>query len=62
MFVGDPAAPRARVRLADVLRQGGRRPLNLRRDAGQLVRIVVDDPDGVWAGGVPAVEIVLGWK
>lgn len=62
VFIGDPAAPRARVRLADVLRQGGRRPLNLRREAGQVVRIVIDDPDGVWAGGVPAVEISLGWK
>lgn len=60
VFVGDSTAPRARVRLADVLR-AGRRPLNLRRDPGQDVRLVVEDPAGWWKGGVPALQIVLGW-
>jgi Ca-activated chloride channel family protein len=60
VFVGDPTTPRARVRLADVLR-AGRRPLNLRRDAGQVVRLVVEDPAGVWRAGVPALRITLGW-
>jgi Ca-activated chloride channel family protein len=62
LFVGDPSAPRARVRLADVLRQGGRRPLNVRRDPGQAVRLVLEDPSGGWPAGVPALEIVLGWE
>jgi Ca-activated chloride channel family protein len=62
VFVGDLTSPRARVRLADVLRQGGRRPLNVRKAAGQVVRIVVEDPDGRWTGGIPAMEVVLGWK
>ena len=62
LFVGDLAAPRARVRLADVLRQGGRRPLNLSRAAHEAVRLTLEDPAGAWAGGVPALEIVLGWK
>ncbi len=61
LFVGDLAAPRARVKLADVLRQGGRRPLNLRRAAGQPVRLTLEDPSGAWRSGVPVVEIVLGW-
>jgi Ca-activated chloride channel family protein len=62
LFVGDLAAPRARVKLADVLRQGGRRPLNLRRDSGEPVRLTLEDPSGAWKAGVPALEIVLGWK
>jgi Ca-activated chloride channel family protein len=62
LFVGDLAAPRARVKLADEFRQGGRRPLNLRRDAGQPVRLTLADPSGAWASGMPAMEIVLGWK
>ena len=61
LFVGDLASPRARVKLADVLRAGGRRPLNLRRDANQPVRLTLEDPSGAWKGGVPALEIVLGW-
>jgi Ca-activated chloride channel family protein len=60
LFVGDLAAPRARVKLADVLRQGGRRPLNIRHDANQPVRLVLEDPAGAWKSGVPAIEIVLG--
>ena len=62
LFVGDLAAPRARVKLADVLRQGGRRPLNIRLAAGQPVRLTLADPSAAWKGGVPAMEIVLGWK
>ena len=61
LFVGDLAAPRARVKLADILRQGGRRPLNLRRAAGQPVRLTLADPSGAWKGGVPAMEIVLSF-
>jgi Ca-activated chloride channel family protein len=62
VFVGDLTAPRARVRVADLLRPGGRRPLNLRWDAGQVVRLTLADPDGAWRVGVPAAEITLGWE
>jgi Ca-activated chloride channel family protein len=60
LFVGDLTTPRARVRLADVLRQGERRPLNLRLAAGEPVRLTLEDPAGAWKAGVPALEIVLG--
>jgi Ca-activated chloride channel family protein len=60
LFVGDLAAPRARVKLIDVLRQGGRRPLNVRVAAGQPVRLTLADPSAAWKVGVPAMEIVLG--
>ncbi len=61
LFVGDLAAPRARVKLVDVLRQSGRRPLNVRCGASEPVRLVLADPSGAWAKGAPVMEIVLGW-
>lgn len=60
LFVGDLSAPRARVRLGDLIRQGGERPLNLSRRAGQEVRIVLADPAGAWAGSAPTLELALG--
>jgi Ca-activated chloride channel family protein len=60
LYVDDLSAPRARARLADILRQGGERPLNLRRPRGMAVRIVLVCPDGVWPAGA-AVEVALGW-
>lgn len=62
LYVGDAATPRAKVKLADVLRLGGTRPLNLRRNRGDIVRLVLDDPNGAWAKGVPVLEIVLSWN
>ncbi len=62
LFVGDLAAPRARVKLADILRLGGRRPLNLRREANEAVRLALADPSGAWKLGTPALEIVLGYS
>jgi Ca-activated chloride channel homolog len=59
IFVDDLAQPRARVRLADLLRQGGERPLNLLRLPGQRVRIVLADPAGVWKDGGPPMEVAL---
>jgi Ca-activated chloride channel homolog len=60
IFVGDLAAPRARVRVADLLRQGGERPLNLAWEAGQPLRVVLHDPRGAWTQGAPALELALG--
>lgn len=51
IFVDDMALPRAQVRLADLIRAGGARPLNLRRAAGQAVRVVLSDPSGTWGSG-----------
>ena len=60
IFVGDLAAPRARVRVADLLRQGGERPLNLTWGAGQPLRIVLSDPQGTWSGAAPELDLTLG--
>ncbi len=57
IFVGDMALPCAQVRLADLLRSGGSRPLNLLRRAGQAVRVVLTDPNGAWAANLP--ELVM---
>jgi Ca-activated chloride channel family protein len=61
IFVDDLSAPRARVRLVDVARQGGVRPLNLARQSGQTLRIVLADPAGVWSKSAPRIEVALNW-
>ena len=43
LFVGDPVAPRARMRLADLAR-AGRRPLNLLYRMGEPLRVVLAGP------------------
>lgn len=59
LYVGDLSEPRARVRLADLLRQ--ERPLNLLRKGEEVVRLVLVDASGVWAGGAPAIEVALAY-
>jgi len=59
LYVDDLAAPRARIRLTDLLRQGGTRPLNVRYQTGQTVRLVLLDPRSAWASGAPVIEVML---
>ncbi|MGH9935544.1 MAG: VIT domain-containing protein [Blastocatellia bacterium] len=61
LFVDDLATPRARARLADLARQGGARPLNLSRRPGQVLRLALIDPAGVWSAGAPHIEVALEW-
>ena len=60
LFVDDLAQPRARVRLSDLLRQGGARPLNVQRVSGQAVRIALVDDSGN-PPALPTMEIALRW-
>ncbi len=62
VFVDDMAAPRAVVRLADLLRMGCKRPLNLTLSAGVRVKVVLSDPAGVWAKGAPEMAISFNIK
>jgi Ca-activated chloride channel family protein len=57
VYVQDLAMPRARIRLADLMRLGGKRPLNLAVQAGAVVRIVLVDPNGVWAAAAPSLTV-----
>jgi Ca-activated chloride channel family protein len=59
LFVGDLASPRAEVRLVDIVRRRGKRPLNLSRREGDIVRIVLLDPSGAWSRNVPKMELAL---
>jgi len=61
IYVGDLSSPRARVRIADLVRRRGERPLNISRQRGEVVRIVLVDPAGAWAGGAPQISVALGW-
>ena len=60
LFVDDMTTPRARVRLADLARQGGERPLNVARGPQVAVRLVLVDDQGVWAQGAPSLTVELG--
>jgi len=60
LYADDPTTPRARVRLADLVRQGGERPLNIQRQAGQLLRLVLQDTSGTWANSAPRLEVRIG--
>jgi hypothetical protein len=61
LFVDDLTSPRAKVRVIDLLRQNGLRPLNLVRRAEERIRIVLVDPDGAWADSAPKIKVSLQW-
>jgi len=61
VYVGDLATPRARVKLADLVRQGGARPLNLSRNPDEVLQLVLVDPSGAWSQDAPHIEVVLEW-
>ncbi len=61
IYVRDLSAPAARVRLLDLLRQGGARPLNLSRRSGEAVQVVLADPQGEWTAGAPAMSVSWYW-
>jgi Ca-activated chloride channel family protein len=57
IYVEDMAMPRARIRLADLVRLGGKRPLNLRVKAGGVVRVVLVDAQGAWSEAAPRINV-----
>jgi len=52
--------PRARVRVIDILRSGGTRPLNIHWQPGQSVRLELIDPAGAWRDAAPSMRVTLG--
>jgi Ca-activated chloride channel homolog len=61
IYLDDPATPRARIPLRDLLSQG-ERPLNLRRQPGQRLTIVLRDPHGQLAQGSILLTLQLRWR
>lgn len=61
VFVGDLASPRARMALGDLLRRRGQRPLNISKAKGDIVRVVLVDPQGAWKESAPSIEVALTW-
>jgi Ca-activated chloride channel family protein len=61
IYVDDLVSPRARVRLADLTRQRGERPLNVSKLPGQLVRLVLIGRAGAWKGST-RLEVALAWQ
>jgi Ca-activated chloride channel family protein len=59
IFVDDLAVPRAKVSLADLVRQRGVRTLNI-SIGGAAVKLVLSDPAGAWAKSAPGLEVSLG--
>jgi hypothetical protein len=61
IFVGDLASPRATVRLVDMVRRRGQRPLNVAKTKADIVRMILVDPNGAWRESTPMVEVALAW-
>ena len=59
-YVDDLSVPRARVRVIDILRSGGTRPLNIHWQPGQSVRLELIDPAGAWRDAAPSMRVTLG--
>lgn len=40
----------------------GKRPLNLMKEPGQVLRIVLVDPIGAWVQSAPQIEVAVAWQ
>jgi Ca-activated chloride channel family protein len=59
IFVGDLASPRAKVRMVEMVRRRGQRPLNVAKAKADTVRVVLIDPKGAWRESAPRIEVAL---
>jgi len=59
LYIEDPAVPRVKALIKDLLRHDGSRPLNIQRTNGELLKIVLVDPDGEWSTKAPALKLVV---
>jgi Ca-activated chloride channel family protein len=60
LYVGDPLVPRVKVSVKDLLQHPGGRPLNICRMNGELLKIVLIDPDGGWETDCPEIKVMIG--
>jgi Ca-activated chloride channel homolog len=61
IYVDDLATPRARVRLIDLIRQRGERPLNILKRADQLLRLVLIGRPDAWKADA-RLEVSFAWQ
>jgi len=59
LYIGDLIVPRVKVSIKDLLQHQGVRPLNIRRMNGELLKIVLIDPDGEWEKNCPEIEVMI---
>ncbi|MCX6690755.1 MAG: hypothetical protein NTW33_01565 [Methanoregula sp.] len=59
LYIEDSVVPRVKVFLKDLLQHKGHRPLNIQRTNGELLKIVLIDPDGKWDKNAPAIGVVV---
>lgn len=59
LYVDDPVVPRVKVLLKDLIQHLGNRPLNIQRTSGELLKIVLIDPDGEWDKNCPVIEVIV---
>ncbi|MEM3341259.1 MAG: VIT domain-containing protein [Thermoplasmata archaeon] len=60
LFVEDMSSPRATVKIQDILKLGGERPVNLRCPAGKQIKIVIFDTKKTIAG--LTIELSIKWS
>lgn len=59
LYVDDPVVPRVKVFLKDLIQHQGKRPLNIQRTSGELLKIVLIDPEGEWDKNCPVIEVIV---
>ena len=59
IYIEDPGVHRVKVFIKDLLRHGGSRPLNIQRTHGELLKIILVDPDGEWSTKAIAMKLVV---
>lgn len=59
LYCADEAVPASRIRIAELIRQGGQRPLNISWNKTQVLRLVIQDPSGIL--NYLECEIRLAW-
>jgi hypothetical protein len=60
IFIDDMTMPRAKMKLVDLIRGGGNRPLNLIKNMRNDLRVVLTGPREAWVENLSAIKIEMG--
>lgn len=61
IYVGDMSTPHTRVTVQELIDTLDEYPLSFRR-RGEPIRIVLQDPSGIWAAHPPKIRVRLNWQ